>query len=303
MNPGLRIDVCTYEGLWAGVPNLLRLLDRYRLRASFFVALGPDRSGRAILQLLRPGFLAKMRRTRAARVYGWRTILSGTLLPARRMSDLGDVVRSIAASGHEVAAHGYDHRGWQDSVHRMSDWAVRRELTRALEVYQQVLGRQPRGFGAPGWQCTPMSLRLLDELGFMYGSDTRGRGPFYPRVEGSRLRTPQLPTTLPTLDEMLGLDGMDGEGFVASVCGKIERGAWSVLTFHAEMEGKIHHWIADRILSRLTAQGIAFAPLAELGDRIRAGAEGPIPEADVLPQPIRGRAGTVAVPTGLEPEP
>ena len=52
---GLRIDVCTYEGLRTGVPTLLRLLDRHRVRASFFVTLGPDRSGRAILQALRPG--------------------------------------------------------------------------------------------------------------------------------------------------------------------------------------------------------------------------------------------------------
>jgi undecaprenyl phosphate-alpha-L-ara4FN deformylase len=301
MTLGLRIDVCTYEGLRTGVPNLLRLLDRYRVRASFFVALGPDRSGRAILQALRPGFLAKMRRTGATQTYGWRTILSGTLLPARRMADLADTMRAIIGAGHELAAHGYDHRGWQDRLHRMPEQAVRFEMTQAVEVYQRVVGRRPQGFGAPGWQCGPASLRLLDELGFAYASDTRGRGPFYPMVAGRRLRTLQLPTTLPTLDERLGLDGTDGEGFVSLVCRRIEREAWNVLTFHAEMEGRGFQWVAERILTRLAAQGAPPLPLAGLSERIRTEPQGTIPEAEILHRSIRGRAGQVAVPAGLEP--
>jgi undecaprenyl phosphate-alpha-L-ara4FN deformylase len=301
MTCGLRIDVCTYEGLRTGVPNLLRLLDRHRIRASFFVALGPDRSGRAILQAFRPGFLAKMRRTSAARVYGWRTILSGTFLPARRMGDLADVMRTILTEGHELAAHGHDHRGWQDRLHRMSEQAVRRELTQAVEVYQRVVGRRPQGFGAPGWQCSSASLRLLDELGFAYASDVRGRGPFYPRVGGRRLRTLQLPTTLPTLDELLGLGGMDREGFVDLICRKVEQGVWNVFTMHAEMEGREFQWVADRILARLKAQGILPLPLSEVRERIRADKEASMIETEILQRPIKGRAGEVAVPAGLEP--
>ncbi len=301
MTWGLRIDVCTYEGLRTGVPSLLRLLDRHRVRASFFVALGPDRSGRAILQALRPGFLAKMRRTRAVRVYGWRTILSGTLLPARRMADLSDTMRAIAAAGHELAVHGHDHRRWQDRLRQMSEVAVRRELAQALAVYQRILGRRPRAFGAPGWQCSATSLLLLDELGFAYASDTRGQGPFYPQVGGRRLRTLQLPTTLPTLDEALGLDGMGEEGFVDLVCARLERGEWNVLTLHAEMEGKGFQWVADRILARLGAQHVLPSPLQELRERIRGDEEAAIPEAEVLLRPIKGRAGRVAMPAGLEP--
>lgn len=301
MTCGLRIDVCTYEGLQAGVPNLLRVLDRHRIRASFFVTLGPDRSGRAILQALRPGFLAKMRRTRAARIYGWRTILSGTLLPARRMAELTDTLRAIVAAGHELAVHGYDHRGWQDRLQQMSEQAVRRELTQALEVYHRILGRRPRGFGAPGWQCSSTSLRLLDELGFAYASDTRGRGPFYPRVGGRQLHTLQLPTTLPTLDELLGLDGMNGEGFVDLVCTRVERGGWNVLTLHAEMEGRRFQWVAEQILARLGAQSALPSPLSELRERIRADEEASIPAVEVLLRPIKGRAGRVAMPAGMEP--
>ena len=301
MTCGLRVDVCTYEGLQSGVPTLLRLLDRHRIRASFFVALGPDRSGRAVLQALRPGFLAKMRRTRAVRVYGWRTILSGTLLPARQMADLADNMRGIVSAGHELAVHGYDHRAWQDRLHQMSEQRVRRELMQAVDVYRRIIGREPHGFGAPGWQCSPASLRILDELGFAYASDARGRGPFYPRVEGCRLQTVQLPTTLPTLDELLSLGGMDGEGFVDLVCRRVELQAWNVLTLHAEMEGREFQWIAARILARLGANGILPLSLLELRERIRASEEVLVPEAEILQRPIKGRSGRVAVAAGMEP--
>jgi hypothetical protein len=100
---------------------------------------------------------------------------------------------------------------------------------------------------------------------------------------------------------MLGLDGLDGEGFAALVGGRMERDPLNVLTLHAEMEGGRFQWVAERILARLGAQGIAPMPLAEMSRRILAERDGSIPEAEILPRPIRGRAGLVAVPAGLDP--
>ena len=298
---GLRIDVCTYEGLRTGVPNLLALLARFDQRASFFVALGPDRSGRALFRLFRPGFVAKMRRTRAIRAYGWRTILSGTLLPARQAADLAEVVRAIPAAGHEVAVHGYDHRHWQDRLFCMAEAEVRREMAQAVVVYERVIGRRPQGFGAPGWQCNPASLRALDDMGFAYASDTRGRQPFFPALNGRKLQTLQIPTTLPTLDEVLGLDEMDGEGFVSLVNQRLRQDPWPVLTLHAEMEGRRFLHVAETLLACWGAQGVRCLPLAEMATRVRAANEDRIPVADIVPRPIRGRAGSVATPQGLEP--
>jgi undecaprenyl phosphate-alpha-L-ara4FN deformylase len=298
---GLKIDVCTYEGLRVGVPSLLRLLDRHAVRASFFVALGPDTSGRAIFRAFRPGFLAKMRRTSAIRVYGWRTILSGTLLPSRHAGHrLTPILRNVIASGHELAIHGYDHRHWQDHLHRMDGQAVREEMGRAVALYREVAGRAPQGFGAPGWQATAASLRALDEAGFAYASDTRGLSPFFPRVDGQTLQTLQLPTTFPTLDEALGLDALEGEGFVAQVRQGLRPDAWNVLTIHAEMEGVAFQSVADRLLSMLRADGVVCLPLEVVAERVRTEGQERIPVVEVIPRPIRGRAGTVAMPAGFE---
>jgi peptidoglycan/xylan/chitin deacetylase (PgdA/CDA1 family) len=297
---GLKVDVCTYDGLRLGVPNLLCLLEGYGIRASFFVALGPDTSGRAILRVFRHGFLAKMRRTRAVRTYGLRTIFSGTLLPPREVGRLVPTLRAVIAAGHELAIHGYDHRRWQDRLHQMDDRAVRGEIGRAVAAYRDVTGRAPRGFGAPGWQVTAASLRVLDELGFSYASDTRGTWPFFPRVAGQTFRTLQLPTTMPTLDEVLGLDGIDGEGFAVLVRQELERMGWGVLTFHAEMEGLRFQGVANRILACLREINTACVPLETLAERVRGEGVDKIPVAEVVHRPIRGRAGTVAMPAGLE---
>jgi undecaprenyl phosphate-alpha-L-ara4FN deformylase len=298
---GLKVDVCTYDGLRIGVPNLLRLFDRHGVRASFFVALGPDTTGRAILRILRPGFLAKVRRTRVFRTYGLRTILSGTLLPPRHIGrGLVPTLRAVVAAGHELAIHGYDHRRWQDCVHRMDDRAVREQIRRAVAVYREVTGRPPRGFGAPGWQVSPASLLLLDEADLAYASDTRGMQPFFPQVAGRRLRTLQLPTTFPTLDEVLGLDDPGGEGFAARVRRDLPGRAWSVLTLHAEMEGVGFQAGADRLLTMLGGDGATCLPLEALAERVRAEGDSRIPVAEVVSRPIRGRAGTVAMPAGLE---
>jgi undecaprenyl phosphate-alpha-L-ara4FN deformylase len=297
---GLKIDVCTYEGLRVGVPNLLRLLGRHGVQASFFVALGPDTSGRAILHALRPGFLAKMRRTSAIRTYGLRTILSGTLLPPRHMSRLADTLREVVAAGHELAIHGYDHRGWQDRLHRMTKQAVREEIDRAIVIYREVTGQAPRGFGAPGWQASAASLEVLDEVGFAYASDTRGLQPFFPRVTGRRLQTLQLPTTFPTLDEVLGPDDPGGHSFVDHVRRGIRGRILSVLTIHAEMEGVGFQGVAERLLAALQEEGVTCHPLENLAGEARARAGEKIPVVEVVARSIRGRAGTVAMPAGLE---
>lgn len=298
---GLKLDVCTYEGLRRGVPNLLRLLDAHHIVASFFVALGPDTSGRAIFRALRPGFVSKMRRTGAVRAYGLRTILSGTLLPPRHAGRrLAARLREVVAAGHELAVHGYDHRRWQDGLLRMGDRRVREEMGRAMAVCQEVTGRAPRGFGAPGWQVSPTSLRLLDEMGFAYASDTRGTRPFFPCLGAERLRTLQLPTTFPTLDEVLGREGMDAAGFVALVRRDIQVRTWSVLTLHAEMEGSGYLGMADRLLAGLKEDGATCVPLEVLAERVLREGRNRLPAAEVVLRPIRGRAGNVAMPAGYE---
>src|SRR6266545_1142675 len=78
----LKVDVDTDRGTREGVPNLMADCREFRVPASFLFSLGPDQTGRAITRVFRPGFFKKVSRSSVVQMYGIRTLLNGTLLPA-----------------------------------------------------------------------------------------------------------------------------------------------------------------------------------------------------------------------------
>jgi peptidoglycan/xylan/chitin deacetylase (PgdA/CDA1 family) len=75
-----------------------------------------------------------------------------------------DRVRELAAAGHEVGLHGWDHEPW-GTLDR--DDAERR-LARGVDALTSVLGRAPVGFRAPGGDPGPHTYELLTAHGFDY---------------------------------------------------------------------------------------------------------------------------------------
>lgn len=202
----LKIDVDTYRGMKEGLPRLLDILAARKILGTVFVSMGPDHSGRAIRRIFtKPGFLTKMLRTRAVALYGPKTVLYGTLLPGPRIAEGNPgIMRRIEAEGHEAGVHGWDHVRWQDGLPRFDQPTIARELDKAVQVFERIMGHRPRSTAAPGWIANERSLAVQDGLDLLYSSDVRGAWPFLPRAGGRTFETPQIPTTLPTLDEMIG---------------------------------------------------------------------------------------------------
>ena len=290
----LKIDVDTFRGTRDGLPSMLADLREFGIRASFFFTLGPDRSGRAVVRLLTsPTFLAKMMRTNAARMYGWRTALYGTLLPApmigRRCADL---LRQVESEGHEVGLHAWDHRAWQDRLERRPRVWIDRQLGAGIEAFEAIFARRPTAFAAPAWMCTEDGYRALAAQHFEYVSVSRGsEAPYFPRLGSETLSMLEIPTTLPTFDEELGRAGVTAQNYVERLLARYRPDAVEVLTVHAETEGMAYRELFRDLLRRQRELGISTMRTDALAAESRAGA----PARSVGLGTVPGRSGRVAV--------
>jgi undecaprenyl phosphate-alpha-L-ara4FN deformylase len=296
----LKIDVDTYRGTREGVPRLAAALERAGARATFLFSVGPDHTGRAIKRVFRRGFLGKVRRTSVTQHYGVRTLLYGVLLPGPHIGRrCGEVMREVARRGFEVGVHTYDHIKWQDGVARASEPWTRRQLVLARDEFIRVFDRPPEAHGAAGWQVNGSVPGLERELGFRYASDTRGRGPFMPVVDGVEIAVPQLPTTLPTLDELIGREDLGGVDPVEHLLGLTEKGVDQVFTLHAELEGGAYLEGFERLLGAWRGRGIE---LTDMGTYARGLDPGRLPRCPIVRGTVEGRSGSLAVqgPSGPE---
>jgi peptidoglycan/xylan/chitin deacetylase (PgdA/CDA1 family) len=288
----LKVDVDTWHGTRDGVPRLVEILRRHQARATFLFSLGPDHTGRAIRRVFRRGFLSKVSRTSVLSHYGLATLLYGTLLPGPDIGRRGaEVMRLVREAGFEVGIHAWDHVRWQDNVAEASAAWTEREMGLAVERFRRVFGEAPRTHGAAGWQMNTHALRLTQRLGFGYCSDARGTHPFRPVHRAELIDCLQLPTTLPTLDELIGLDGVTEANVAESILGLTRQVRDHVFTLHAELEGMKLAPAFERLLDGWKEQGYRIVAMRELHEGLEPAG---LPLHSVLDAPVPGRSGTLA---------
>ena len=294
MEIALKVDVDTHQGLGQGVPRLMKLLADQRVTATFFIAMGPDNSGRAILRVFKnPGFLKKMRRTNAVSMYGLRTILSGTLLPSRPIAlAYPQIVRELIRAGFETGVHGYDHVRWQDHLDELGADGVRGETAEAFEAFRAITGVAARSFAAPGWRTSAAALRTLDSMGLDYRSDTRGHAPYRCAVDGEVFTVPEIPTTFATMDEIIGSpEALDAAALIRFYLDRMRTGALNVHTIHAETEGMGQLETFAALVRALKERGANFVQLREVAAGL---AKATLPVCEVIHATLPGRAGWIS---------
>lgn len=290
----LKIDVDTLRGTREGVPNLARMLDRYKARATFLFSLGPDHTGWALRRVFRRGFLKKVSRTSVLEHYGLRQLMYGVLLPGPDIGAraLGEM-RAVHEAGFECGIHTWDHVYWQDNVRSASREWTAREMTKSHARFVEIFGAPPLTHGAAGWQMNEAAFAQLDAWGMRYASDGRGHAPYRPVIGGQTLAHVQLPTTLPTLDELIGLDGLDAGSVADRLLASTERNPHDqVFTLHAELEGQKLGPVFERLLAGWRAQGHTFVTM---GDYFAALDHDTLPSYPVAWGEIPGRAAEVIV--------
>ncbi|HEY4971696.1 MAG TPA: polysaccharide deacetylase family protein [Steroidobacteraceae bacterium] len=293
---GLKVDVDTLRGTREGVPRLVALLKKHGMDATFYFSVGPDHTGRAIRRVFRKGFAQKVARTSVLKHYGLKTLLYGVLLPGPDIGrSAGPVMRSVSDAGFEVGLHTYDHVRWQDYVATATAAWTRVEFERGLQAFERVFGFLPQSHAAAGWQINAHALELEQEYGLRYASDTRGGPPFLPVLPKGVSSCPQLPTTLPTFDEILGVDGVD-ESSVAERVFRLSAAAPAddvqVFTLHAELEGMLLLDAFESLLVKWRESGATLTRMAKIHE---IAVREPLPAHTVGLGEVAGRSGLLAV--------
>lgn len=106
-------------------------------------------------------------------------------------------VRDIEARGHEVAAHGYEHEGWDPGD------AEPELLRKSHRILSALMKAPPRGWRSPGGSKTEVTMRTLLDLGYVWDSSEKDYDlPFMPDVPRDRERKLiTLPNNVSSLDD------------------------------------------------------------------------------------------------------
>ena len=293
---GIAVHVDTHEGMKKGVPVLLALFQKYGIKASFFVPMGKDHTGWTVKRIFRrKDFLKKTGTGRVwAEAVSAKTLMYGLLLPGPEIAKKNrELLRQITEEGHELGIHGSDHVYWHDHIKSFDRKSTEEEVEKLLTVYRELTGTEARSFAAPGWMINPHVLRCFQEKGFAYSSDTRkGKGLFYPEMAGEKFQVLQIPTTLPTLDEVIGSIGTDISTLVEYYCDALVNGL-NILTIHAEIEGK--HWIGflEAFIKKTIESGFVCRRLIDIAEEYKHKHD--IPTCCIEYGFVEGRAGEVCI--------
>ncbi len=286
---GLRIDVDTLRGTCTGVPNLIKLLEHYNIKASFFFSVGPDNMGRHLWRLFRPAFLLKMLRTKAASLYGWDILLKGVFWPGPIIGNrCRKHIKDADRAGHEIGLHSWDHQRWQAHVEGMSQQTITSQIKKGYDLLTDIIGHPPDSFAAPAWRITSDALLAIDKFFFNYASDCRGTSIFQPLIADRPVGHLQVPTTLPTYDELIGVK-CTSDTYNDHLLDMIKPDNLNVLTIHAEVEGNACLPMFEDFLRKAQEHRIVFKPLGAILDNTDK-----IGKSSIFKSLAKGRDGWIA---------
>ena len=258
----LKIDVDTYPGARHGVPALSDQLQRHQAGATFFFTLGPDYSGCE-------------NRQSPARYYPFQSRLYGRYWPAPEIGKAcADILRGVAAAGFEIGIHGWNRIFWERKIgEKNAQWAEN-DLFRACARYAELFSNKPQAHAAPGWLTLRHTLRLTQRLGLSYASDSRGCHPYIPVIDGELVACPQLPTTLPTLDELLVLEPRYSPEQAVDRIAQLANAIAGdhVFTLRAELEGMKFIDAFERLLGVWKSDDLLLVPLRDIRATLDPGA-------------------------------
>ena len=251
----LKIDVDTYQGTRSGVPALIEQLQRHQAQATFFFSLGPDSNGK------------ESRVASLTRYYSVGARLYGRFLPSPNIgSRCKEIMRRVRDAGFETGIHAWDRVAWEKEMPEAGNAVAECAMDKARQCFTEIFATEAKAHAAAGWKMSRHALRLTQRHHFAYASDCRGSHPFLPVIDGELIGCVQIPTTLPTLDEILSLEpGYSPDQAIE----RIHQLSCAipgdhVFTLRAELEGMKFASAFARLLDRWNENGIRLIALRDV---------------------------------------
>lgn len=272
---GLRCDVDFGIGLERGVPYLLDALKKRDMQATFYVTMGPDGFRQHTNRL---GSASYRKRIRRMNPMGMINAFGPIYLARQALGIRGtvglshpDVLRRVVAEGHELGVHGFNHYWWAEHVFDADRAALKADMDQALLSLKKTTGHDASAWASPNWRCSAASLSLLDDYGFPYGADTRGRSPFVPLVPGYAGHKPQLPISLPCLHEISDYKNTTDPAAIRDEFVSHVRPGYNVWCIHDYYEGVLRREMFESVLDTVIRDGWSLVPIATLAAEVQPG--------------------------------
>jgi peptidoglycan/xylan/chitin deacetylase (PgdA/CDA1 family) len=183
-----------------------------------------------------------------------------------------DELRALAATRHELGHHGHTHR----FPGALGDAEQRAEIAAGTQALAAACGRTPRGYRAPGWDLTAVTLAALGDAGFAFDSSLMGDDRPYPLdVAGRRLV--ELPVDWALDDAPHFAHTTDPAGLLAVWLAELAAAAREdrhvTFTCHPEILGRAHRIdVLRRLLDAAGERGLACRAHGEVAAALaRAG--------------------------------
>ena len=148
--------------------------------AGWLGSYGGEDSSLDISRGLFAGVVGVPRLVRLFDRYGMKTTW---FVPGHSVETFPGQLAEVVAAGHEIGLHGYSH---ENPVH-MTPQQEEDVLDRSIELVTKLSGRHPRGYVAPWWELSPITVDLLVKKKIKYDHSFMHRDfvPYYLRTGDS----------------------------------------------------------------------------------------------------------------------
>jgi len=189
----LRADIDSLKGLTVGSKNVLKLLEKNDLKASFYSAMGWEGDLINVLKhrVLRKKKIALPGKEKLVGLKPDYAELLRMLFKPKAFYLHEKELKKIRNEGHELGVHGFIHVKWN----ALNDEELRKEFVLMTQAFEKVFNEKPESLSTPFEFNNGTVIELVEKFGFKCRSYV-GERIFQPIIKGRQARHVMVPVTI-----------------------------------------------------------------------------------------------------------